>query len=206
MAATDPSSEAAIRDRLLAHYATEMAERRDRPLTPDRDRCVRRFAAWLRARLPVRVLEVGCGAGRDGALLHATGADYLGVDLSPEAVAICRDRGLHAVEADATDLPVEDDSVDAVWSMSTLMHLTDAQQAQALREIARVARPGGIVEIGVWGHDVGLAGDDAAGRHFNRRSDDGLRAALAPVGELVAFETWEHDGEHHYQWVRIEAN
>lgn len=192
-----------IRDRLIAYYAGEMADRRQRPLPRLRAERVADFARRLGEQLPASVLELGCGAGRDGVILAGSGAAYVGIDLSPAAVEICRERGLDAREASATALPLAEDSVDAVWSMSTLMHLTDDQQRQAIAEVARVVRPGGLVEIGVWGHDSGLTGPDSGGRHFNRRTDGGLRTLLAPLGTLEAFETWDHQGEHHYQWARL---
>lgn len=41
-----------------------------------------------------RVLDIGCGAGRHGLYLQAQGCDALGIDLSPKAIQICRERGL----------------------------------------------------------------------------------------------------------------
>lgn len=198
------SDAARITESLLDFYAHEMTSRADRPLRGERLRHVQAFADELRSRAPCTVLEIGCGAGRDGVILAASGASYLGTDLSPEAVRICRERGLEAVVASATDLPLPDASVDAVWSMSTLMHLTDDQYAAALAEIARVTTPGGVVELGVWGHEAALAGYDEHGRFFNRRTDDSLRESLTAIGTLEAFDTWDHgDDGHRYQWARI---
>ncbi|WP_168217699.1 class I SAM-dependent methyltransferase [Occultella kanbiaonis] len=190
-----------IAARLLQYYADEMAQRADRPLGQERTAHVEAFADDL---TPTdTVLEIGCGAGRDGVILAATGATYIGVDLSPEGVRICRELGLDARVANVTDLPFEDDSIDAAWSMSTLMHLTDDQFSGALTEIGRVVRSGGMVEVAVWGHEPPLASFDEHGRYFNRRSDGGLRAALSPLGEVEAFDTWDHWHGHRYQWARV---
>lgn len=198
------TSDDAIERDLLDYYAHELTSRADRPLGDERTHHVRLLTDELSRISPSTVLEIGCGAGRDGVILAASGATYIGTDLSPEAVRICRERGLDAREASATDLPLPDASVDAVWSMSTLMHLTDAQLTVAVAEIARVVKPGGIVEVGLWGHEPALASFDSSGRYFNRRTDDGLRAALAPIGDLEALETWDHgDDGHRYQWARI---
>lgn len=43
-----------------------------------------------------RVLDVGCGAGRHSVALQAAGHEVLGVDHSPGAVAVARQRGIHA--------------------------------------------------------------------------------------------------------------
>ena len=43
-----------------------------------------------------RVLDVGCGAGRHATYLSARGCDVTGIDSSPVAVSICRERGIDA--------------------------------------------------------------------------------------------------------------
>ncbi len=108
---------------LKTFYASEMKHRAARPLGEERTARVTAFAEQLRAARASTLLEVGCGAGRDGLVLSGSGCTYTGVDLSAAAVQICRDQGLHALEASATTLPFADDSFDAAWSMSTLMHL-----------------------------------------------------------------------------------
>ena len=45
-----------------------------------------------------RVLDIGCGAGRHGLHLQALGHEVVGIDESPLAVAICRERGLRYAE------------------------------------------------------------------------------------------------------------
>jgi len=190
--------------RLRRFYDAEMRERAGRPLGAARERIADDFGRLLRIEQRSRLLEVGCGAGRDGQRLAGSGMAYTGVDLSATAVRICRDLGLAAVEASATALPFADDSFDAAWSMSTLMHLAGDGFGQAVRELVRVLQPGGIVEIGVWGHTETREWIAPDGRFFNQRSDSELLRELRPLGEVEAFETWGgEDGGGHYQWVRV---
>lgn len=44
-----------------------------------------------------RVLDIGCGAGRVGLFLKEKGHAYLGIDNSPRALEVCRQRGLEDV-------------------------------------------------------------------------------------------------------------
>lgn len=132
------------------------------------------------------------------------GLAYAGMDLSSTGVAICRRLGLDAVQASATGLPFADDSFDAGWSMSTLMHLPGDGMERALAELRRVVVRGGLLEIGVWGKDVDGDRVDPGGRYFRHRTDDELRRLLAATGEVLAFETWDHlDDGAHYQWARV---
>ncbi len=95
----------------------------------------------------LRVLEVGCGLGTDGAQFAKAGADYTGIDLTEAAVNLARRRfelfnlpGAFRV-ADAEGLDFPDNSFDVVYSHGVLHHTPDT--AGAIREIHRVLKPGG---------------------------------------------------------------
>ena len=95
----------------------------------------------------LRVLEIGCGLGTDGAQFAKAGADYTGVDLTEAAVELARKhfelfnlRGTFQT-ADAENLDFKDDSFDLVYSHGVLHHTPDT--ARAVHEIHRVLRPGG---------------------------------------------------------------
>jgi SAM-dependent methyltransferase len=180
-----------VSTQLQHFYDGEMRDRASRPLGDERTERVTAFLRRCHDRGVHSVLEVGCGAGRDGALIAAAGLEYVGVDASREAVKVCRELGLVASQASATALPFEADRFDAAWSMSTLMHLPGNDMAQALSELRRVVRVGGIVEIGVWGHTSNREWVKPDGRFFKHRSDDELRAQLAHLGTVVVFATWD---------------
>lgn len=97
-----------------------------------------------------RVLDAGCGTGRMARFLADRGCSVAGVDLSPGMLAMARrdHPDLDVREASITDLPFEDASFDGVLFWYSLIHLPDADAAVALREAARVLRPGGYVLVG----------------------------------------------------------
>ncbi|HJT46504.1 MAG TPA: class I SAM-dependent methyltransferase [Chthoniobacterales bacterium] len=95
------------------------------------------------------ILDAGCGTG---AILQRLGnaVQNVGVDLAPEAIAFCRQRGLNNVQqADICHLPFPDASFDAVISSSVLYHEWVGDVAAAVREMRRVLRPGGLLLINV---------------------------------------------------------
>lgn len=112
-----------------------------------------RRGAALAARLPLqgRVLEVGCGTG--GLLVAAArrGIAIEGADIAARWLVLARrrldDQGIAVplVAAGADRLPWRDQCFDAVVADSVLEHLDDP--AAALREWARVVRPGGRLLI-----------------------------------------------------------
>src|SRR5437016_846108 len=95
----------------------------------------------------LRVLEIGCGMGIDGAQFAKTGAEYTGVDLTDAAIELARKRfevaGLRGEfrVADAENLDFTDGSFDLIYSHGVLHHTPDT--ARTVREIHRVLKPGG---------------------------------------------------------------
>ncbi|MEP6570783.1 MAG: class I SAM-dependent methyltransferase [Acidobacteriota bacterium] len=95
----------------------------------------------------LKVLEIGCGLGTDGAQFAEAGANYTGVDLTEAAVELARQRfelfdlpGKFQT-ADAENLEFADDSFDLVYSHGVLHHTPET--AKAIQEIHRVLRPRG---------------------------------------------------------------
>jgi SAM-dependent methyltransferase len=105
---------------------------------------------WLLERVPVGglVADLGCGPGRDVALLREYGRRAVGVDLSSGMLALAATRapGVLAL-GDLRALPLRDGCCDGIWSSYALLHLDDAGLAQALREAHRVLRPGGTASL-----------------------------------------------------------
>jgi SAM-dependent methyltransferase len=88
-------------------------------------------------------LDIGCGEGRLSRDLAALGHNVVGIDSSAEVIAAARELSpeLEFVEADAADMPIENESVDLAVAFMSLMDIDD--MAGAVREAARVLEPGG---------------------------------------------------------------
>lgn len=198
------SEESAAARRHLAYYATELTDRATRTPHANRSRQLAGFVQLCRLAGLRSVLEVGCGGGRDGVALQEAGLDYRGVDLTPEAIDICTDRGLSVVAASASDLPFNDGSLDALWTMSTLMHLDGDGFDRAVAEVGRVVRPSGLAAVGLWGSEPPTRRIDEHGRLFVQRSDAQVREAFSRIGAVEAFEVaqWYDDGGH-YQFLTL---
>lgn len=98
-----------------------------------------------------RLLDAGCGAGLLSLLASLRGAVVTALDASPGLLAIARQRLPNADvrEGDLEDLPFADASFDAVTAVNSLFYAED--MAAAMRELARVVRPGGRIVVTAWG-------------------------------------------------------
>src|SRR5215471_1859935 len=101
-----------------------------------------------RAELPANpvVLDLASGTGDFSQLIQARypGARPVAVDLTERMLHLARERGVkHAVCADAGVLPFPDGSFDCVFIGYGLRNFPNLEQA--LREIERVTRPGGLL-------------------------------------------------------------
>jgi ubiquinone/menaquinone biosynthesis C-methylase UbiE len=102
----------------------------------------------------MRLLDVGCGPGSitRGLAERLAPGQVVGLDLSPAILTAARqdavERGLGNLryqQGDVYNLPFPDASFDAVFAHQVLQHLREP--GNALREMFRVVRPGGLVGV-----------------------------------------------------------
>lgn len=141
---------------------------------------------WLEERLPLAgdVLEVGAGTGKLWSHVDHCGRG-LSLTLTDFSLAMCEQLravpGARVHKCDATDLPFSDASFDTVIANHMLYQLDDP--VAALREFARVLRPGGRVAVAVNGrehlHELKAIGP-AIGRPGLVLIQNGITAETAP--------------------------
>jgi SAM-dependent methyltransferase len=141
----------------------------------------------------LRVLEIGCGMGTDGARFAAAGADYTGIDLTEAAIELARKKfataGLKGEfrVADAEKLDFADGSFDVVYSHGVLHHTPDTEGA--IREIHRVLKTGGraivmLYHRGSYNYRIGIRVLRRAGAVL-LKSNAGIRLVNLVTGEPV---------------------
>jgi SAM-dependent methyltransferase len=145
-------------------YAAAAVKKRHRAA-----RLVESFRHWLGPLEDVALLDVGCGDGSNCLVLgeeplrRVVGVDLelplfaadekgnrtrnLAADIQAKAAVAANSHPVHFLRMDATRLGFEDGTFDVLMSRSAMEHIRPIEPA--LREMARVVRPGGLIYLGI---------------------------------------------------------
>lgn len=148
---------------------------------------VERICATLNNPHP-SILDVGCGTGANLKMLAAYGKAE-GVDISPQAVEFCRQRGLDSVKLGAAEnLPYDDDSFELVTALDVIEHLDD--DVDGLREMRRVLRHDGRILLFVPAFMFLWGVQDDVSNHRRRYTLPSLLKAVAAAGFSVEWSSY----------------
>jgi SAM-dependent methyltransferase len=143
------------------------------------------IADVVKGRPGLRLVDCGCGTGHNLQLLRPHGR-ALGFDLSEAGPARAHATGLTVLRGDVTRIPLASTSFDVATSFDVLQ-CVDADVA-AVREMARIIKPGGVVILTLAALDV-LHGDHAGERATSGRIGGSYsRTRLVPVRVAVSVD------------------
>ncbi|MBO3663098.1 demethylmenaquinone methyltransferase [Microbacterium stercoris] len=155
-----------------------------------------------------RILDLAAGTGASSISLARSGAHVVAADFSPGMIAEGRRRhrdvrNLEFVEADATDLPFDDDQFDAVTMSFGLRNVK--RPKKALAELLRVTKPGGRLVICEFSHPPQPA-IRSAYRFYNDRILPRIARAVSSNTEAYDYlnesiKTWP-DQKTLADWIR----
>jgi SAM-dependent methyltransferase len=148
-------------DRAAERYAETFFHELDRK--PFDRELLDAFARAVRDR--GRVCDLGCGPGHVARYLKERGVDVFGVDLSPQMVDVAArlNPGIAFEQGDMLTLDLRAGTLGGIVAFYSLIHLSRASVAPALREIRRVLAPGGLLLVSIHGGDGELHVDEFLG-------------------------------------------
>lgn len=135
-----------------------------------------------------KMLDVGCGTGAVMEFLKSRG-DVSGVDMSDEALAYCRQKGLKVEKGLANEIPYKENTFDAVFALDVLEHLDDP--VGAVKEARRVLKNGGLFIATVPAHQWLWSAHDVSMHHKKRYSKQAFAELFKGDFEILVI-SWIH--------------
>jgi SAM-dependent methyltransferase len=95
-----------------------------------------------------RIVEIGCGDGRDSSYITQKAGWYMGFDVSEEFIKLARNDfpNTHFEVADAVHFEYPD-NLDVVFAFASILHLSPTEVKSTLEKVATALRPGGVFYI-----------------------------------------------------------
>jgi SAM-dependent methyltransferase len=141
-------------------------------------------------RLPAgaKILDAGCGSGRDSRAFRDGGFEVVSIDAS-QGMA---DEAFHRLGVEVRVMKFQDmdfaAEFDGVWASASLLHVPRSELSDTLDRIAAALKPGGILYMSF---KVGDSENVSEGRLFNNKTEPGLKDLLAGSGLFSILEIWE---------------
>lgn len=134
-----------------------------------------------------RVLDAGCGSGRDAKAFLEMGYQVEAFDASPAMVELARKH---------TGLPVQlmafadvewKEEFDGIWCCASLLHVPAVELPGVMRRLADALKPGGVWYVSF---KYGDGEREVNGRRFTDMDEMGLRTLAGTVEEIEVVEMW----------------
>jgi cyclopropane fatty-acyl-phospholipid synthase-like methyltransferase len=129
-----------------------------------------------------RVLEAGCGSGRDALALKALGFQVTAIEAAPRLAALASAHTGLPVEVMTFDQVAWREAFDGIWACASLLHVARRDLPQTLRRLRAALRPGGAWFMSF---KYGTQEREANGRRFTDLDEAGAKALLAETGGLA---------------------
>lgn len=194
-----------LKNNLIEAYNKHAQEREGRTLEDWKVENRAEFLAILKKENKHSFLELGAGTGKDSLFFQENGLEVTCVDLSPEMVKFCQQKGLSAQVMDMADLQFPAESLDVVYSFNSLLHIPKNELPLVLENIKRVLKSNGLFHLGIYGSDQeseGIWEEDfyVPKRFFAFYSDEHLQEITSQYFDLVSFKRLTvDDSKTHFQ-------
>jgi len=142
-----------------------------------------------------KILDVGCGPGRDAIYFRSKGYFVSGIDLVPEFIELAQANSPwgNFYVMDMRRMEFDNSSFDGLWSMASILHVPKEEHESTMREYARVLKPRGIMFLSTMeGYCESILSGPKYGKgskHFFPSGEQELRDLVTSVGfEIDQFE------------------
>lgn len=134
-----------------------------------------------------RILDAGCGSGRDAKAFAERGYAVVAFDASPELARLASAHCGFEVQVKTFEAIDEVDAYDGIWCCASLLHVPRAALQATVARLWRALRPGGTLYASF---KQGRGERVHEGRRFTDLEEEELRELLRPLPGIDAIDTW----------------
>jgi SAM-dependent methyltransferase len=135
-----------------------------------------------------RILDAGCGSGRDSKHFLEQGYEVVAFDGSAEMARKASEfLGREVIHLLFEDMQFQEE-FDGIWACASLLHVPKAMLPEILKKLANALKPGGFLYVSFKKGEAERRKDD--GRFFTDMDEATLRRLLEEVPELRLEEAW----------------
>lgn len=145
-----------------------------------------------------RILDAGCGSGRDTKAFLERGYRVLAIDASPQMAQLATAlTGQRCAVLRFQEMEFYEE-FDGIWACASLLHVPKSQMPDVMRRFTQALKPGGVFYLSLKEGEEEQVAED--GRFFNYYTVESFRRLLAnfpALGELARWKTEETRSHRH---------
>lgn len=135
-----------------------------------------------------RILDAGCGSGRDSKAFLQKGFQVEAFDASPEMVNLASQYAeIPVVQMTFSDVDIAE-RFDGIWCCASLLHVSAEELPDVMSKLARALKPGGTWYVSFKYGETERVKD---GRHFTDLNEQRLDKLLASLTDIVLDSRWK---------------
>ena len=141
----EPQDLSTVANTTLDHYRQRAEAFREGTRDHDVSQNIEALLRHIRGTPPFRILDLGCGPGRDLRTFTALGHLAIGLDGAEPFVAMARESGCEVWHQDLLQLQLPAQQFDGVFANAVLFHVPSQKLPDVLKQLRRTLKPGGVL-------------------------------------------------------------
>jgi len=194
-------------DKNIAHYQKMADVYNERYKN---DNLAEPYADFLENLPGKKILEIGCGGGRDTKYFHEQKLDVTATDLTPRFLEIgkeqCPDVNFQLMDMRKLEFP--DASFDGIWANLSFHHISKTENLSTLKEFKRVLKNGGLLYLGLMegeGEEDKYSKFSQETRHFSYYTEEEITLLITSLDMRIKLLKVTPDPEGYRPDLRVFA-
>ena len=151
-----------------------------------------------------RIMDLGCGSGRDVKWFIEHGYDAYGLDASEKLVKVARDQLCIPIEIGNIEDWIADEPFDGIWCCASLIHLKEEKLRLFISNLKNNLKRGGVLFMSV---KSGIeTGTDETGRYFSDYSEKSIKRIVHCEEGLTLKQMWYTEDKlkrNTFRWLNV---